>query len=190
MSYLVLPCLLLLGCTAQSNAQSGNERLSWILGPQGKGDCNEICKRSIGKQCSESLGRKAASDVDKVELYKNCKGRNSWDYGQGFSQCTDPRCCNDGSCQYACSLPKWGSCKVADGFASGHHSRICPCTGCPEYNVDYYGNDLGIVSYKVKKWEDCARECRNRNGCKFWTWIRKDDANSDLPCFLKKQRQW
>eukprot|EP00091_Calanus_sinicus_P016700 TRINITY_DN361_c0_g1_i4.p1 TRINITY_DN361_c0_g1~~TRINITY_DN361_c0_g1_i4.p1 ORF type:complete len:149 (-),score=21.11 TRINITY_DN361_c0_g1_i4:286-732(-) len=73
MSYLVLPCLLLLGCTAQSNAQSGNERLSWILGPQGKGDCNEICKRSIGKQCSESLGRKAASDVDKVELYKTAK---------------------------------------------------------------------------------------------------------------------
>eukprot|EP00091_Calanus_sinicus_P016837 TRINITY_DN3642_c0_g1_i7.p1 TRINITY_DN3642_c0_g1~~TRINITY_DN3642_c0_g1_i7.p1 ORF type:complete len:116 (-),score=8.02 TRINITY_DN3642_c0_g1_i7:26-373(-) len=108
--------------------------LLWIIGSQGEGDCNEICSHipcprgfCVPHQCSENAGREAASDLDNVnfEPYTKCNGTNSWNYGQGFSKCTDPTCCHDGSCQGHCSLPTtWPGCKIADGFAYGYHSRI------------------------------------------------------------------
>ena len=77
------------------------------------------------------MGQRAAADNKILELtswyHHGCKGYNAWDYGQGFSECTDPACCLDGSCQNHCSITSsWPGCGDTGNF-NGHHSRICPC---------------------------------------------------------------
>ena len=76
------------------------------------------------------MGQLAASNSNNVQFEGiHCQGWNEWGYGVGFSQCIDVTCCGDGSCQYHCSITSsWPGCKVEDGFASGDHSRICPCS--------------------------------------------------------------
>ena len=103
---------------------------AWVLGAQGAGDCHTACS-SIDAKCNDRLGRKASSSSNKESLFEpvSCQGWNGWNYGQGLSQCTDRKCCGDGSCQYHCSVTgSWPGCKIPDGFASGHHSRFCPCS--------------------------------------------------------------
>ena len=80
--------------------------------------------------CDESMGKEAASDPKSGKFEGiNCKGRNDWNYGQGFSQCLDKNCCNDGSWQYQCSATsKWPGCKIDYGkMPLNHHGRLCPC---------------------------------------------------------------
>jgi len=106
------------------------ESTAWIRGPQGSGDCDRTCS-DISARCSEGMGQRAAADNKILELtswyHHGCKGYNAWDYGQGFSECTDPACCLDGSCQNHCSITSsWPGCGDIGNF-NGHHSRICPC---------------------------------------------------------------
>jgi len=105
------------------------ESESWVLGPQGSGDCHATCSNA-NAVCDERMGQLAASDSENVEFEGiDCEVVNNWVYGQGFSQCTDATCCGDGSCQYHCSvMSSWPGCIIEDGFAQGDHSRICPCT--------------------------------------------------------------
>jgi len=115
--------------TTTQSAITTEETGSWVLGPQGSGDCHAACSLA-NAVCDESMGQLAASDPENVQFEGiDCQGLNKWGYGQGFSQCTDATCCGDGSCQYHCSLTSsWPGCKMEDGFAEGDHSRICPCT--------------------------------------------------------------
>merc|ERR1712179_423460 len=112
------------------NLQRGDS-VQWVLGPQGEGDCHEICATKKGT-CDERIGREAASDPNRVNFTGiGCKGRNGWDYGQGFSQCLDKGCCWDSSCQFHCSATsRWPGCKIENGpwnGDGGHHGRLCPC---------------------------------------------------------------
>merc|ERR1712025_54341 len=110
----------------------GVDSFKWVLGPQGKGNCEKICA-SRGQTCDESEGRKAASKVPRPPVFKGigCRGINGWDYGQGFSQCLDKGCCGDSSCQYHSSATsRWPGCNIPDNF-NPHHGRLCPCSGCP-----------------------------------------------------------
>ena len=76
----------------------------WVLGPQRSGDCNAICGAQKGK-CDEDMGRTAARNSRFLNFDGiTCKGRNRWNYGQGFSQCLDKGCCGDSSCQFHCSV--------------------------------------------------------------------------------------
>merc|ERR1711872_1070846 len=107
-----------------------SDNFAWIHGPQGSGDCDRTCS-DISARCSEGMGQRAAADNKILELtswyHHGCKGYNAWDYGQGFSECTDPACCLDGSCQNHCSITSsWPGCGDIGNF-NGHHSRICPC---------------------------------------------------------------
>ena len=104
-----------------------NQQVSWVLGRQGYGDCHEICSRKNLK-CNEALGHEAAADYKNVKFEGiDCQGRNEWNYGQGFSQCTDKKCCLDASCQYHCSATNsWTGCRIDE--MNRHHSRICPCS--------------------------------------------------------------
>merc|ERR1712179_99215 len=97
------------------NLQRGDS-VQWVLGPQGEGDCHEICATKKGT-CDERIGREAASDPNRVNFTGiGCKGRNGWDYGQGFSQCLDKGCCWDSSCQFHCSATsRWPGCKMENG---------------------------------------------------------------------------
>merc|ERR1711872_474930 len=112
------------------NAPYRPGRDSWIRGPQGSGDCDRICSDNASR-CSEGMGQRAAANnriIERSTWYRReCKGYNAWDYGQGFSECTDPACCLDGSCQNHCSITSsWPGCGDIGNF-NGHHSRICPC---------------------------------------------------------------
>merc|ERR1711915_1133694 len=113
---------------------------SRVLGPERSGDCYSTCSGE-NKQCDESLGRQAASNANNVQFDGiDCQGRNGWNYGQGFSQCRNIGCCGDSSCRYHCSVTsRWPGCKINDGFASGHHSRICPCTDCEQGYTEVLG---------------------------------------------------
>ena len=84
--------------------------------------------------CNESLALFAAVDPSNFQFEGiDCKEKNDWTYGLGFSQCTDSSCCNDGSCQFHCSLTtSWPGCVATMDHSSGHHSRICPCTKTAE----------------------------------------------------------
>eukprot|EP00091_Calanus_sinicus_P023464 TRINITY_DN7937_c0_g1_i1.p1 TRINITY_DN7937_c0_g1~~TRINITY_DN7937_c0_g1_i1.p1 ORF type:complete len:174 (-),score=3.31 TRINITY_DN7937_c0_g1_i1:167-688(-) len=156
-SSLMIPCLLLLGWTSQSEGQIdpvlekiGEKEVSWVLGRPGEGDCRYICLELNevtfdGWGCDESAGRQAASDPNPVQYAGiDCKGRKwnqyslakiPWSYG--FAQCTDPACFWF-TPQYSCSDSrlKWPGCKLkdgfmdayTDGFGADHYSRICPCT--------------------------------------------------------------
>ena len=119
----------------------GGDSISWVLGPKKEGDCKKICKskkavcdESMGKKaalaCDESMGKKAALAPQSINFKGiGCKGRNGWDFGQGFSQCIDRGCCGDSSCQYDCSATsKWPGCKIENSnYALIHHGRLCPC---------------------------------------------------------------
>ena len=117
----------------------------WVLGKQSEKDCGKVCSR-VGEKCNETLGQQASSDPSMYQFDGvECKARNTWNYGLGFSQCTDWNCCNDGSCQYHCSLKanSWPGCKATeDNDRNGHHSRICPCT---QTRVGQWMNTSGIV---------------------------------------------
>jgi len=145
----------------------GVDSVKWVLAPRGKGDCEKICAL-WGWTCDESMGRKAASSPNSVDFKGvGCKGRNAWDYGQGFSKCLDKGCCGDSSCQYHCSAPsRWPGCKVADGFASGHHGRFCPCSGCPAGWVRFKSSCYKVFSATRAGWMNAEAEiqCRENGG--------------------------
>ena len=102
--------------------------MKWVLGPQLEGNCEKICA-SRNQTCDESMGRKAASAPNSVDFKGiGCKGRNGWDYGQGFSQCLSKGCCGDSSCQFHCSATsRWPGCNIDNGIVGPHHGRLCPC---------------------------------------------------------------
>ena len=102
--------------------------MKWVLGPQHEGNCEKVCKTRKGT-CDESMGKKAASSPNSVDFKGiECKGRNSWDYGQGFSQCLDKGCCGDSSCQFHCSATsRWPGCNIDNEIVGPHHGRLCPC---------------------------------------------------------------
>jgi len=145
----------------------------WVLGPQRDGNCEEICKTNYGT-CDESMGEEAASAPNSVDFEGiGCKGRNGWDYGQGFSQCLDKGCCGDSSCQFHCSATsRWPGCKIDNGNdALQHHGRLCPCRipDCPD-GWTLYGVMDGFTSIKCYKffskktsWNKAKEECE-RNG--------------------------
>ena len=80
-------------------------QIAWTLGP---GSCTETCATK-GFVCSESelaalTSRQAAEDAFEAAGI-TCNGWNSFDYGQGLSQCTNAGCCG-GRCVGHCSVPK------------------------------------------------------------------------------------
>lgn len=126
------------------------------------------------------MGQRAAADNRILELtswyHHGCKGYNAWDYGQGFSECTDPACCVDGSCQNHCSITSsWPGCGDIGNF-NGHHSRICPCEflapppplpppppppSCPEGWIYFKGKCYGHPKDKKLSWTDANSYCQN-----------------------------
>jgi len=128
--------------------QSPKFSVQWVLGPQGEGDCHEICAAKNGA-CDERMGREAASDPNSVNFEGiGCKGRNGWNYGQGFSQCLDKGCCGDSSCQFHCSATsRWPGCKIENApwkGDGGHHGRLCPCRDL--------GSSESIFGECIPKW--------------------------------------
>jgi len=151
-----------------------SDNFAWLLGPQGSGDCDRICSDQSAK-CSDGMGQRAAADNRILKLtswyHHGCKGYNAWDYGQGFSECTDPACCVDGSCQNHCSITSsWPGCGDIGNF-NGHHSRICPCEflapppppppTCPEGWFYFKGKCYGHPKDKKLSWTDANSYCQN-----------------------------
>jgi len=59
---------------------------------------------------------------------------------------------------------------------------------CPEKNTDYYGND--ILEYDpltYDSWLECALNCKETAGCKFWSWVDPKENYNNLGrrCFFK-----
>eukprot|EP00092_Neocalanus_flemingeri_P088287 GFUD01111540.1.p1 GENE.GFUD01111540.1~~GFUD01111540.1.p1 ORF type:complete len:117 (-),score=15.46 GFUD01111540.1:192-542(-) len=40
---------------------------------------------------------------------------------------------------------------------------------CPEYSLDFKGNDITAVS-GVQSWDECASHCYENLACSHWTW--------------------
>jgi len=156
---------------------------SWVLGPQGSGDCHATCS-NVNQRCDESMGQAAALNSRiRLRLVEEiiCQGWNTWNYGQGFSKCTDPTCCNDGSCQNHCSsTSSWPGCKIDDGFAYGGHSRICPCNDiaeCPDDGwTEYAGKCYKFFGNKTS-WRDAEKTCLKNDG---WLASIKDKETNDF----------
>ena len=107
----------------------GNE-INWVVGERNKGNCNDVCnKNHPGSTCDETslndLDEQKAKEI-KISNGNQCRDWNSFNYGQGLSQCTAPSCCVSGSCQYNCSFSVTTACVISDDF-NADHSRICPC---------------------------------------------------------------
>ena len=108
----------------------GNE-INWVVGENNKGNCSDVCnKNHPGSTCDETsltdLNLHKAKEIS-ISNGNQCRGWNSWNYGQGFSQCTKSSCCGSASCQYNCSVTAvTTACVISDGF-NLDHSRICPC---------------------------------------------------------------
>eukprot|EP00092_Neocalanus_flemingeri_P021560 GFUD01023383.1.p1 GENE.GFUD01023383.1~~GFUD01023383.1.p1 ORF type:complete len:240 (+),score=46.05 GFUD01023383.1:71-790(+) len=62
-------------------------------------------------------------------------------------------------------------------------------TGCPEDNIDLFGNDL--LSWEdspiTRSWEDCSNLCRLFPKCKYWTWLKQSFGDSEKrgACLVK-----
>jgi len=145
------------------NRQSGDS-VKWILGSQGDGDCHKICATKKGT-CDERMGREAASAPNRVNFEGlGCKGRNRWDYGQGFSQCLDKGCCGDSSCQFHCSATsRWPGCTIKNGpwnGDGGHNGRLCPCRVSDATNIFNWNACSSSAPCAVGK-----GDCDNHNEC-------------------------
>merc|ERR1712179_891623 len=145
------------------NLQRGDS-VQWVLGPQGEGDCHEICAAKNGA-CDESMGEEAASDPNSVNFEGiGCKGRNGWNYGQGFSQCLDKGCCGDSSCQFHCSATsRWPGCTIKNGpwnGDGGHNGRLCPCRVSDATNIFNWNACSSSAPCAVGK-----GDCDNHNEC-------------------------
>jgi len=153
----------------------------WVLGTQRDGNCEEICKTNYGT-CDESMGEEAASAPNSVDFEGiGCKGRNGWDYGQGFSQCLDKGCCGDSSCQFHCSATsRWPGCKIDNGNdALQHHGRLCPCRipECPDDGWTEYAGKCYKFFDKKTSWRDAERTCWKNEG---WLASIKDKETNDF----------
>ena len=109
-------------------------QIDWVVGERNKGNCNDICDSySPGSRCYEfeliDFDLQKAKEIS-ISNGNQCVDFNSWNYGQGFSQCVSSDCCiqDNISCQYHCSVPEpnYQGCAMPDGF-NRDHSRICPC---------------------------------------------------------------
>ena len=107
------------------------DEINWVVGERNKGNCNDVCnKNHPGSTCDETsltdLNLQKAKEI-RISNGNQCHGWNSFDYKQGFSQCTSPSCCRpSNSCQFNCSYDGNTRCVILDGF-NIDHSRICPC---------------------------------------------------------------
>ena len=49
----------------------------------------------------------------------------------------------------------------------------CPAIGI---KIEGIANENKIKDMKALVWEDCSNICRNRDGCKNWTWFKGGDT--------------
>ena len=65
------------------------------------------------------------------------------------------------------------------------YSSFNQASVCPEIDTDYSQNDIKIGGKfeNVATWGDCLKKCREKSGCKGWTWI---SAGGDGYVGLKK----
>ena len=53
---------------------------------------------------------------------------------------------------------------------------------CPSINVNTYDRQDEKTTNGTKDWVTCSKLCREREGCRFWTWYHKDDPTNALKC--------
>jgi len=99
----------------------------WVLGAQGQ-SCTTVCQ-ALGKQCDSQALQSGvtATEITSIGALVSytCANTVGWAYHSNPGICTDPRCCNDGSCIGWCAYGNTGvrSCAATNS----HYSRFCPC---------------------------------------------------------------
>ena len=55
---------------------------------------------------------------------------------------------------------------------------------CPYETRNTPGNERANeeITENVKSWFDCSELCREREGCKYWTWINEKHGSKALKC--------
>merc|ERR1719500_983635 len=55
---------------------------------------------------------------------------------------------------------------------------------CPEYGLDFYGND--ITHYEnINSWQECGRRCHVHKTCSHWSWDHPRSGRWPKRCWLK-----
>jgi len=99
----------------------------WVLGAQGH-SCITVC-HALGKQCDSQALQSGVTTTEITSIGAlvsyTCDNTVGWAYHSNPGICTDPRCCNDGSCIGWCAYGNTGvrSCAATNS----HYSRFCPC---------------------------------------------------------------